>query len=246
MRGPSNYTGGTITGSLTNSGTFAIQASSAGATLTVNGSVTNTGTVHVTNTAAVFNGAFTNNGAFITDPSTVTFAQETSPWGLSGYFQASPGDVYQMKGSFTNLSTNTAWNTSGAALSFTGGTSHILTLGGNSLSLADAWGGLTLGSGDALHLVKDTTATGDGLYILGALTGLTFTGNEVTDIFDPNGITMYYLASANSGLSGTYALDDGGSLVAYGDPSARSSWPVAPRRRDWAYRGGAAQALRVG
>ena len=103
--------------------------------------MTNTGTVQVTNTAAVFNGAFTNNGAFITDPSTVTFAGNVTV-GANGYFQASPGDVYQMKGSFTNLSTNTAWATSGAVLSFTGGTTHIFTLGGNSLSLAYAWGGL--------------------------------------------------------------------------------------------------------
>ncbi len=186
--------------------------------------MTNTGTVQVTNTAAVFKGAFTNNGAFITDPSTVTFAQDVVV-GASGYFQASPGDVYQMKGSFTNLSTNTAWNTSGAVLSFTGGTTHIVTLGGNSLSLAGAWGGLSLGSGDALHLVKDSTATGDGLYILGALTGITLTGKEVTNIFDPNGIMMYYLASANKGLTGTYSLEDGGSLVPY---RVAAAVPVPP------------------
>ena len=124
----------------------------------------------MTNTAAVFNGAFTNNGAFITDPSTVTFAG-TSPWGLSGYFQASPGDVYRMRGTSRTYPPIQPGIRQGRSSPLREARAHILTLGGNSLSLADAWGGLSLGSGDALHLVKDATATGDGLYILGALTG---------------------------------------------------------------------------
>ena len=83
----------------------------------------------------------------------------------------------------------------------------------------------TLGTGDVLHLVKDASATGNGLYILGALTGLTLTGNEVTNIIDPNGIMMYYLASANTGLTGTYSLEDGGSLVPY---RVAAAVPVPP------------------
>ncbi len=195
------------------------------------------GTVHVTN-ASVTWGNFTNNGAYISDPSTQTFSSLTE--GSTGYINAAAGDAYQIKGDFINNSTaNTLWNTAAAELDFvTGtGTSHTFALAGADmgqtvagLTKNFAWGSLDI-TGQTLTLADGNSTPGAALYV-GAISGLTFSDNTVTDITG-DGYNIYYIPYDNPGLQGlSYNLENGGRLSPVPVPPSPCSW--APASWAWA------------
>lgn len=177
-----------------------------------------TGTIAVTNSTLRVNGSITNLGTITLDPSTLTVQNLTV--GASGVFIAGAGDILSVLGDFTNNSTqNTLWKTDAAELDFAGGGTHLFALAGNdSAGFADnfAWGTLSLGAGDMLDL---TLGSGDALYV-DVLEGLTFAGNVITNIHGASGLFLYYNAADNPLLQGSYLLDGGGQLIAFGGGSA--------------------------
>jgi hypothetical protein len=130
---------GTITSSISNSGTGLATSASAALNLTgnvlynqstgvlganngrlvVNAVFTNAGTVSFVNSVGTFNNAVVNQGAWISDPTTNVF-NNTFTVAASGYISASAGDVYIFKSNFVNRSTQ---NTSYSTLNTTPGSS---------------------------------------------------------------------------------------------------------------------------
>jgi hypothetical protein len=189
------------------------------------------GTVHIINTTATW-GNFTNNGAYISDPSTQTF--NTLTVGSTGYLTGGTGDVFQIKGNFTNNSTqNTLWNTAAAELDFIAGTSNAHTfalagadMGNSPTGGADnfAWGALKLDPSQTLALSDGNLTPGAALYVLGLISGLDINGSTVNDITG-NGFNIYYDASLNPDLLGlTYSLGSGGFL----EPLSAAAVPIPP------------------
>jgi hypothetical protein len=110
-----NYSGGSLTANVTNTGAFNI---SGAGTRTVTGSFSNQagGTVKVTDTTVVYTGLFTNAGAYQSDPATNIFLSGLTV-GSTGTFTGGAGDVFQIHGNFINGSTdNTGWDTDAASL----------------------------------------------------------------------------------------------------------------------------------
>jgi hypothetical protein len=219
--GQFNYTGGTYVGSMTNTlnGTVAVFG---GGSRTITGSVTNNGTFHVTNTDLTVNGTFVNNGAYISDPSTNRLSSLSV--GSGGYLAGSVGDRFLISGSLTSNSTQrAAWNTLGAELEFTAGTAaaHTLSLTGADLGPSDpagyvknyAWGLLTLDSGQSLILQDGNAVPGGALYLeaLVLAEGIgqvgSITGNGLNIYYDGGNPANAYLANQ------TYPLIGGGQLA---------------------------------
>jgi hypothetical protein len=182
---------------------------------------TNNGTIQIDNSTANL-GNFTNNGLLKSDPSTVTFTTLTVA--VTGAIQASAGDVYQISGDFLNHSTQaTTWDTSAASLDFvhSTATNHNLLLTGADLGATAAgllnnfaWGELGLATGDTLTLLNGLGAGTVALYV-GLLDGFSIANGIVQNVIG-NGFDIYYDASLNGALNGlTYALGNGGSLIAY-------------------------------
>ena len=203
-----------------------------GAGGTVNGDVTNNGNVQVNHASATFNGHFTNNGTFSSDPATMTF--NTFENDATGVVHAAPGDVYKITADFLNHSTqNTAWDTSGATLEFTGGGAHTLLANGTDFGPLPAgyvnnfvWGELLLDGGNALTLDGVNT---DSVFYTHAILGLDIVGNTITNI--TGGFDIYYDAAdaANAYLGGlTYDLEGGGKLIAAYAPEPATLFLAAP------------------
>jgi len=203
-------------GGLTNNGTLTLDTASlnnnSGATLI------NNGTVNVHNSTVNW-GNLNNNGAIISDPSTQIFNNLTV--GAAGYLTGAAGDVFTITGNFVNNSAqSSAWNTLQAALAFATGTSsaHSVALGGadlgrTSMGFTDnfAWNSLDL-TGQTLTLTDGNATPGGALYVAD-LTGLTFSGDTVTDIIG-NGLNVYYDPSVDLALGGkTFNLEGGGILA---------------------------------
>ena len=189
-----------------------------GGTVTVNGTTTNNVAVNVTGTTVHWDGAFINNGAYNSDPSTSYFTDLNV--GAAGYLTGGAGDVFDVSGNFINDSlANTDWNTVAASLAFSGadGTSHTFDLTGLDLGAASAgftdnfaWGDLNIGAGNSIAL------GGSGALYVGALEGLAFSGNDITNILG-NGFNIYYDPTLDTSLgSRFYALGGGGYLCPVG------------------------------
>ena len=205
--------GGTVNSAANLTVTSGTNLNASGATFT------NNGTVFVDHATATW-GNFTNNGVYKSDPSTQTFNSLTV--GSAGYLTGGAGDIFQIKGDFTNHSTqNTLWNTTAAELDFITGPSHNLALAGADLgaTLAGftnnfAWGTVDL-TGQTLSLSDDN---GSALYV-GKILGVAFTGTTVTNITS-DGFDVYYDPSQNPYLNGlTYKLGGEGVLAPVPEPS---------------------------
>lgn len=218
---------------LTVSGTTLVNAGAmftiSGAGNVAAGSVNNAGTFTLRHATASFSGTFTNSGSYISDPSTQTFATLLTT--STGSIQASAGDTYQVGGDFLNHSTqNTIWNTMSATLEFITGAgdtlSHILQLtgvnGGRYASANNfAWGALEIDAGNSLQLQDGLTGDPDVAMYVGDIVGAIIDGDTVTNI-SGNGYDIYYdpNLAANAYLDGrSYALSDGGELIAAPEPS---------------------------
>jgi hypothetical protein len=217
-----------VTGDVTNETNATLTL--ANSTLTVNGNTSNLGTITVTNSTAHWNGVFTNNGAYHSDPSTSDFIDLDI--GAAGYLTGGSGDVFDVSGDFMNGSTQkTLWDTVNATLEFSTGTGtshHFELAGADDGTLASgftdnfAWGLLQIDLGNSLIL--DALNTADALYVR-ALDGLSFAGDEITNIFG-NGNNIYYDPSVDTALNGqVFALQNGGDLCPVG---AASCTPSAP------------------
>jgi hypothetical protein len=212
--GTYNLSGGTLsTGSTVNGGQFNVTGPTGGGALAevLGGPFTNNGTVKVTNASVTFNGAFTNNGVLNADPSTLTFASLAV--GASGYLLAGAGNVFAITGSFINASTqNTLWNTSLAALLFSG-TSVTAQLGstdGGAGGAANnfAWGSVELSNGTALTISGAHQALYTGLFLLdGGLAQLSGLASADNIYYNPALAGNAYLGDQS------YALTGGGFLL---------------------------------
>jgi fibronectin-binding autotransporter adhesin len=233
-----------VTGAATNNGTWSVSGGStlnqsggftnnSGGTLSVTDSTATFGggaaannagaTIQVIGSAITFAGGLTNNGAYISDPSTNTFTSLTI--GSTGYISASAGDSYVITGpgGFVNNSTDTAhWTTMGATLEYAGTGSQTLGLNAsngdglnNIFDNSFGWKTLALDSGSFVNLVGGSVISDNAFYV-DSLTGLTFSGLDVTNV-EGNGYDIFYLASADPTLDGlTYDLADGGFLIPIG------------------------------
>ncbi len=104
---------------------------------TITGTLTNLGTFTSYNSHGTFNGAVYNNGAWITDPTTNVFAADHTT-ASSGYFATSPDDVLIFQANYTNLSTqSTSYNTLAAKFLFNGvATTQRFYIAGKEMGLA--------------------------------------------------------------------------------------------------------------
>ncbi len=201
--------GGTVNSSANLTVNSGKNLNASGATFTNNSD----GTVFVDHATATW-GNFTNNGVYKSDPSTQTFNSLTV--GSAGYLTGGAGDMYQIKGDFTNNSTqNTLWSTGAAELDLITGPSHNLALAGADLGATMAgftnnfaWGTVDL-TGQTLSLSDDD---GSALYV-GKILGVNFTGTTVTNITS-DGFDIYYDPGQNPYLNGlTYNLGGEGVLA---------------------------------
>ncbi len=197
-----------------------------GAPSTVDGTLDNAGTIRVDNTTVTYTGTVTNSGAYISDPSTQNFTTLVTT--ETGYIQAAAGDVYSVTGDFLNYSVQAGvWDTRAATLVFAGasGTDHLMLLTGSDLGAVAAgmdgnfaWGIVSIEAGNRLILGTglDDTTIDVALYV-GEILGAQISNDSIANILG-NGFNIYYdaMLSANEYLDGlTYALADGGFLIAY-------------------------------
>lgn len=219
-----------VIGAVTNNGTATIDH----ATVSFLGAVTNNAgaTMTVNHSTVSYLGGFTNSGILVTDPTTLVFTSITN--NDPAAIVADPGDAFQIKQDLLgDTGNNTGWKTDQATLAFIdGGTDlHRMDLygidkGAARSGLTDnfAWGTVTLDAGQTLTLA-DIKADGfSGALYLGTLELAGYTGGSlaafILGAIDGNGFNIYYdpLLSGNSYLGGlTYALGDGGSLIALQD-----------------------------
>jgi hypothetical protein len=213
-----NLTGGpaTVNGPVTNQAGSQLSITANSTFFT--GPVINDGTVKTTSGTVTWAGGFTNNGGYISDPATQFFSNLMV--GPDGYIQGGKGDIFSLSGNFTDQSTqDSLWNTALASLVFTGGGTHQLAVSGSSL----AWGTLDI-RGQILNLVDGDNTPG-GAFYAGQILGLTFEGNEITNIFGAPGLTMYYDPTLNPDLNGTYSLANGlGTMAPRVVPLPASVW----------------------
>ncbi len=149
--------------------------------------------------------------------------------GANGYLTGHAGDLFDITGDFHNTSTqNTRWNTAGATVEFsTGTTPHTMDLVGTDEGAAAsgftnnfAWGLLNLDSGNSLSL--DGTVGTNALYV-SMLEGLMFSGDAITNIFG-NDLNIYYDPTVDLALNDqTYSLENGGLLCAIGSSCTLST-----------------------
>jgi hypothetical protein len=181
------------------------------------GQVTNYGTVKTTSATVTWAGGFINNGAYISDPSKQYFTDLTVL--ANGYLQGGKGDKWSLSGNFIDQSTqDSLWNTALSDLAFTGGGTHQFSVSGTKL----AWGSLDL-TGQILNLEDGDSSPGGAFYV-GKIFGLTFNGNEITNLTGIPGLTMYYDPTLNPGLNGNYTLAGGATLAAGTVPLPASVW----------------------
>lgn len=100
----------------------------------------------MTNTTAVYKGTFVNHGTYNSDPSTNVFEAGLTV-GATGVLTGGSGDVFEIRGSFLNGSTDAAgWNTDDASLRLvlddpSGATAFEWSLAG--IDVGQSAGGLT-------------------------------------------------------------------------------------------------------
>jgi hypothetical protein len=209
------WTSGTLTADVTNQSgaVFMTEGHGIVAPLLLVGDLTNLAGGQVEFSGLTKTGAFHDAGPVLFDPTTAEVSQITvAP---TGYLVAGAGSALRVDGDFVNQSAQKAlWNTSAAALDFTGtGTHHIVLNGIAGAGAANnfAWGTLSLGTGTLLDLVA---GAGDALYV-GALKGIDISGRTVTNIEGTSGLVLYYDTADNPALSGDYQLAGGGELVGF-------------------------------
>lgn len=211
----------TVNGTLTNE--TGANLTVANSTLTVSGPTTNNGTVNVTNVSTMWFGTSTNNGAYHSEPSTNTFTNLIE--GANGYLTGTSGDVFRVTGNFINDSTqNTLGDTSASTLEFSTGTRRThefglagLDMGAVSTGFIDnfAWDLPDLDSGNTLDLESTSTTFTNALYV-SMLEGLTFSGDDISNIFG-DGLNIYYNPTDDTGLNDeVFALENGGYLCPIG------------------------------
>ncbi|MGQ9688320.1 MAG: VPLPA-CTERM sorting domain-containing protein [Desulfobaccales bacterium] len=200
--------------------------------------MTNYGQVKVTSATLTF-GSYTEYGSYTSDPA-LTIILVDLDVKETGYLVGGPGDTWQIGNDFYNASAqNNLWDTGQATLVFFQSkgqdASHILQVPGVDYgpSLAGysnnfAWGVLDLlmeGQTPVYQdlILKDPNGGGGALYV-GAIEGLLFSGEYVTNIYG-NGLNIYYDPALNPDLKGlTYVLTDGGLLAPAVVPLPDSVW----------------------
>jgi len=167
-------------------------------TVTVIGDVINYGTIMVTDADVTFtSGTVTSAGGIVTDPSTLRFG--TLQIDASGYIAAAAGDVFVISGDFVNNSERSdLWDTSNAALMFSGAGDHEFHLAEGADPRSFGWGTLELTDGAGLTM-SGNTAT--GLFVASLVLG-------DGSMLDLNGADL--LVHEVVDLGGSYA---GGNVV---------------------------------
>lgn len=213
-------------GHVANSTGAVVMASSSAVYVT---NATKTATLHV---GPAGKGTFTKNGG--------TLLVDHLSVGANGALVSASGEVWSVRGNFSNVSTNnTGFNLLGATLEFTGGGAHTLDVAGADLGGGVDEFGVTVSAInnfglDALKLasafdtltLNDSNGGGGALYIRALLLPGNNT-NLVSGISSVNGLNIYYrYDDTRSGyLNGlTYGLTGGGLLIGIPEPSVAVLW----------------------
>jgi hypothetical protein len=212
------YSGGSLNGPIANSGVFSL---SGAGERTMSGNVTNAGRVTVSGTTATFTGTFANDGAYESQNSVNRFI--SLGVGPAGYLRAGAGDEFSVAVAMAIASARaTDWDTTCARLSFRSdrGPTNYLHLTGADLGPVTAgysnnfaWGAVSLPAGNQLYLIDGNATPGAALYV-GEITGLTLSGDQVTNV--TSAFDVYYIPTrgGNAYLGGkTYRLIGGGRLI---------------------------------
>lgn len=226
--GAISLTGGVtqVSGGVTNSAGHAIQVAYNPATFT--GAVINNGSFHTVSTTVVFAAGFTNNGVLASDPATLRFTDLAV--GPAGVVTAAAGDLFDVSGSFVNLSTQaSSWDTHGASLLFHGAGNPSFVLAGRDVG-ADAagyqanfaWARVEIAAGTGLILSAASAGQRGALYtgafvLDGGLNQIAALHSAANIYYDPAIDDNGYLGGA------TYALDGGGTLAPVPEPA---SWTL--------------------
>lgn len=217
QRGNLTHSGGSliVPGQLRNAGAISFIG---GIRTIVDGTV-NEGSIRVEHGAVDFGGTYTEKGVLTTDPSVLLFNDVTIEEG--GYWVASAGDAFRVRGQFVNRSRqSTLWNTDAAVLVLAGDSLHVMEIAGadrgserSAYAHNFAWHVLALTSGGSLSLLDGNDDPGGAFYVdvLALADGL----DQIGRIHSPFNIYYDPSRAENAYLNAkSYALDGGGQLIA--------------------------------